>query len=139
MPMRPPLIFTFSTSCSHHPVNVNSENQRRDIQKNLIVEPVAVCFHFRAFTAVRQQPLPRRMPALQLVRPQPDRAESEAGAALQEPDTVRSALRRRRAHGVLRLHAAAAQLQAPVVGMRGSEAQIVHHAHLSPAPASLFR
>lgn len=63
----------------------------------------------------------------------------ETRSPLQEPDPVRPALRGRGADGVQRLHAAVAQLQAPVARLRGRPAQVFHHTHIPAATASLFR
>lgn len=78
------------------------------------------------------------MSALQLLRTQFDGAEPEARQALQEPDTVRPPLRRCGPDGVLWLYATAAQLQAAIVGLRSSKAEIFDDADLSTAPAGLF-
>lgn len=64
---------------------------------------------------------------------------TETRPPLQEPDPVRPAFRRRRADGVQRLHATAAQLQTTVAGLRSRQAQVFHHPYLSVATASLFR
>lgn len=60
------------------------------------------------------------MPALQFMRTQSDWSKPEARQALQEPDSLRPALCRRRSHGVLGFHAAAAILQATVSRVRRS-------------------
>lgn len=64
---------------------------------------------------------------------------TETRPPFQEPDPVRPALRGRRADGVQRLHAAAAQLQTAVAGLRCGQAQVFHHPYLPVATAGLFR
>lgn len=49
---------------------------------------IETVFFYRSIAAVRQQPLPRRMPAVQFMRPEPDRAEPEAGASLQKSNSM---------------------------------------------------
>lgn len=64
---------------------------------------------------------------------------TETRTTLQEPDPVRPALRGRGAHGVQRLHAAAAKLQTAVAGLRRRQAQVFHYAHLPAATAGVLR
>lgn len=52
---------------------------------------------------------------------------------------MRPALRGRGPDGVLRLHAAAAELQAAVAGLRGRQAEELHDADIPTAAASMFR
>ena len=70
---------------------------------------------------------------------EPQRAQPEEGAPVQEPDPLRPPLRRHGPHGELGLHAAAAQLQAVVAGVRGGQEEELDYAHLPAAPAGLFR
>jgi len=67
--------------------------------------------------------------------------DSKGGSAsqVQEPDTLRSALCRRGADGVLGLHAAVAQLQATKFRLRSCEKKIFDHSDLSAAPAGVLR
>jgi len=52
---------------------------------------------------------------------------------------VRPAFRGRGPNGVLRFHAAAAELQAAILGLRGGQAQELHHADIPAATAGLLR
>lgn len=56
-----------------------------------------------------------------------------------ESNPVRFALCGRGPHGVLRLYAAATQLQAAVAGLCGRPPEKLHHTDIPAATASLFR
>lgn len=58
---------------------------------------------------------------------------------VQEPDTLRSALCRRGADGVLGLHAAVAQLQATKFRLRSCAKEILDHPDLPAAAAGVLR
>lgn len=52
---------------------------------------------------------------------------------------MRPAFRGRGPNGVLRFHAAAAELQAAILGLRGGQAQKFHNADIPAATAGLLR
>lgn len=93
----------------------------------------------RAVECVRQQHLPRGVPAVQRVRSQLDGTEPKEGPPFQEPNLLRSAFRRRGSDGVIRFYAATTQLQTAVARMRRRPPQEQHHPHFPAASASLFR
>ena len=93
----------------------------------------------RAVECLRQQRLPRGVPAVQRLRRQPDGPQPEARPTFQEPDLLRPALCRRGPDGEFGFYAAVAQLQAAVSGLRRRPTQEQHDAHLPAASAGLFR
>lgn len=72
--------------------------------------------------------IPRRAILRVVLRPQ-----------VQEPDTLRSALCRRGADGVLGLHAAVAQLQTTKFRLRSCEKKVLDHLDLSAATSGVLR